>query len=80
MIIFDTTWTQNAAAFRNEPAQLVFESVNEPQFDNTDNARAAELPNEPNTSFHTVVRARREAPTPSARSCCPPRSAPPTSD
>jgi aryl-phospho-beta-D-glucosidase BglC (GH1 family) len=26
------TWTQIAAAFRNEPAQLVFESINEPQF------------------------------------------------
>ncbi|MFE1883203.1 cellulase family glycosylhydrolase [Streptomyces diastatochromogenes] len=54
---FNTTWTQIATAFRNEPAQLVFESVNEPQFDNADNARKAELLNELNTSFHKVVRA-----------------------
>ncbi|WP_405854338.1 glycoside hydrolase family 5 protein [Streptomyces sp. NBC_01515] len=53
VIIFDTTWTRNAAAFRNEPAQLIFESVNEPKFDNADNARAAEFPNELNTSFCT---------------------------
>ncbi|CCK24845.1 Endoglucanase B [Streptomyces davaonensis JCM 4913] len=53
---FNTTWTQIAAAFRNEPAQLVFESINEPQFDNADNARKAELLNELNTYFHKVVR------------------------
>ncbi|MFF4253792.1 cellulase family glycosylhydrolase [Streptomyces sp. NPDC001663] len=54
---FDTTWDQIATAFRNEPAQLVFESVNEPQFDNADNTRKAQLLNELNTSFHKVVRA-----------------------
>ncbi|TQE23928.1 cellulase [Streptomyces ipomoeae] len=54
---FDATWTQIATAFRNEPAQLVFESVNEPQFDNADNARKAGLLNELNTSFHKIVRA-----------------------
>ncbi|WP_284059877.1 glycoside hydrolase family 5 protein [Streptomyces sp. AS02] len=54
---FNTTWTQPAAAFRNESAKLVFESINEPQLDNADNARKAELLNEPNTSFHKVVRA-----------------------
>ncbi|WP_369167383.1 cellulase family glycosylhydrolase [Streptomyces sp. R28] len=54
---FNATWTQIATAFRNEPAQLVFESINEPQFDNADNARKADLLNELNTSFHKVVRA-----------------------
>ncbi|MFD8126036.1 cellulase family glycosylhydrolase [Streptomyces mirabilis] len=54
---FDTTWTQIATEFRNEPAQLVFESVNEPQFDNADNTRKAQLLNELNASFHKVVRA-----------------------
>ncbi|WP_406335957.1 cellulase family glycosylhydrolase [Streptomyces sp. NBC_00203] len=54
---FDATWTQIATSFRNEPAQLVFESVNEPQFDNADNTRKAQLLNELNASFHKVVRA-----------------------
>ncbi|MEU1036394.1 cellulase family glycosylhydrolase [Streptomyces mirabilis] len=54
---FDATWRQISAAFRNEPAQLVFESVNEPQFDNADNTRKAQLLNELNASFHKVVRA-----------------------
>jgi hypothetical protein len=54
---FDATWSQISAAFRNEPAQLVFESVNEPQFDNADNTRKAQLLNELNASFHKVVRA-----------------------
>ncbi|MFE5812914.1 cellulase family glycosylhydrolase [Streptomyces sp. NPDC056479] len=54
---FSTTWKQLATAFRNESAKLVFESINEPKFDNADNARQAELLNELNTSFHKVVRA-----------------------
>ncbi|MFJ3307221.1 cellulase family glycosylhydrolase [Streptomyces sp. NPDC086549] len=54
---FNATWTQIATTFRNEPAQVLFESVNEPQFDNADNARKAGLLNELNTSFHKIVRA-----------------------
>ncbi|MER5794043.1 cellulase family glycosylhydrolase [Streptomyces sp. NPDC001980] len=54
---FNTTWTQIATAFRNEPSQLLFESVNEPKFDNADTSRSAQLLNELNTSFHKVVRA-----------------------
>ncbi|WP_405577719.1 cellulase family glycosylhydrolase [Streptomyces sp. NBC_01092] len=54
---FNTTWKQLATAFRNESAKLVFESINEPKFDNADNARQAELLNELNRSFHKVVRA-----------------------
>ncbi|MFF4346053.1 cellulase family glycosylhydrolase [Streptomyces sp. NPDC001530] len=54
---FNTTWKQLATAFRNESAKLVFESINEPKFDNADNARQTELLNELNTSFHKVVRA-----------------------
>jgi hypothetical protein len=53
---FKATWTQIAAAFRNEPGKLVFESINEPQFDNADDARKAALLQELNKSFHSVVR------------------------
>ncbi|WP_328507718.1 cellulase family glycosylhydrolase [Streptomyces sp. NBC_00391] len=53
---FNATWTQIATAFRNESAKLVFESVNEPQFEHADDARKAELLNELNTSFHSIVR------------------------
>ncbi|MEU4236258.1 cellulase family glycosylhydrolase [Actinoplanes sp. NPDC026619] len=51
---YNATWTQIATAFRDEPAQLVFESVNEPQF--TDETQAPADLNELNTSFHTIVR------------------------
>ncbi|MCX5254315.1 cellulase family glycosylhydrolase [Streptomyces canus] len=54
---FHATWSQIATAFRDEPAQLVFESVNEPQFGNADNTRKAGLLNELNTTFHKIVRA-----------------------
>ncbi|MFG2652481.1 cellulase family glycosylhydrolase [Streptomyces sp. NPDC048436] len=53
---FNSTWTQISKAFKNEPAKLVFESINEPQFDNADADRKADLLNELNTSFHKVVR------------------------
>jgi endoglucanase len=51
---YDAIWTQIAAAFRDEPSKLVFESVNEPQF--TDEAQAPALLDELNTSFHRIVR------------------------
>jgi endoglucanase len=53
---FNATWTQIATAFRDKSAKLVFESVNEPQFESADNARKAELLNELNRSFHSIVR------------------------
>ncbi|MGN5382260.1 cellulase family glycosylhydrolase [Streptomyces lasalocidi] len=53
---YRATWSQIAKAFRNEPAALLFESVNEPQFDEASAARRAELLHELNTSFHDIVR------------------------
>lgn len=45
---YRATWSQIARAFRNEPATLLFESVNEPQFDEASAAREAELLHELN--------------------------------
>jgi endoglucanase len=53
---YDAIWTQVAAEFRDEPAKLLFESVNEPTFNNATDAQKAQLLNELNTSFHTIVR------------------------
>jgi endoglucanase len=54
---YNATWTQIAAAFRAEPAKLVFESVNEPQFTGSSgDAQNATLLDELNTSFRTIVR------------------------
>jgi endoglucanase len=53
---FNATWTQIAGALRDEPAKVALESVNEPQFDNATDAQKAQLLNELNTSFHTIVR------------------------
>ncbi|GHE12981.1 cellulase family glycosylhydrolase [Streptomyces alanosinicus] len=54
---FDSTWQQIAAAFRDEPRKLLFESVNEPQFtDDATEAQKTQAMDELNTSFHTVVR------------------------
>ncbi|MFF3376639.1 cellulase family glycosylhydrolase [Streptomyces sp. NPDC002680] len=54
---FNATWTQIADAFRDEPRLLLFESVNEPQFNNATDAQDQQLLNELNTSFHHIVRA-----------------------
>ncbi|MFI8836406.1 cellulase family glycosylhydrolase [Streptomyces afghaniensis] len=54
---YDALWTQISAAFRDEPRTLLFESVNEPSFDNATAAQKTQLLNELNTSFHKVVRA-----------------------
>ncbi|MDP9792649.1 endoglucanase [Catenuloplanes nepalensis] len=55
---YEALWTQLAAAFRDAPARLTFESVNEPQFTGSSgDAQNAELLNELNTSFHRIVRA-----------------------
>ncbi|MEU4249974.1 cellulase family glycosylhydrolase [Amycolatopsis sp. NPDC026612] len=53
---FTATWSQIAAAFRDEPAKLLFESVNEPAFTNATDAQKLRLLNELNTTFHTIVR------------------------
>lgn len=54
---FDATWTQIATAFKDEPRHLLFESVNEPQFNNATDARKTQLLDELNTSFVHIVRA-----------------------
>ena len=47
---YNATWTQLAAAFRDSPAKLVLESVNEPQFTGSSgDAQNAVLLNELNT-------------------------------
>lgn len=54
---YNATWTQIATAFRDSSSKLVFESVNEPQFSNSSgDAQNAQLLNELNTSFHSIVR------------------------
>ncbi|QFZ17897.1 cellulase family glycosylhydrolase [Saccharothrix syringae] len=54
---FNATWAQIATAFRDSPAKLVFESVNEPQFSNSSgDAQNAQLLDELNRSFHSIVR------------------------
>jgi aryl-phospho-beta-D-glucosidase BglC (GH1 family) len=54
---FNALWTQISAAFRGEPRTLLFESVNEPGFDNATAAQKTEFMDELNTSFHKIVRA-----------------------
>ncbi|GII76382.1 hypothetical protein Sru01_13640 [Sphaerisporangium rufum] len=54
---YNALWTQLAAAFRNAPAKLVLESVNEPQFTGSSgDAQNAQLLDELNTSFQRIVR------------------------
>ncbi|MET7842873.1 cellulase family glycosylhydrolase [Streptomyces sp. NPDC005356] len=54
---YDATWQQIATAFKDEPRTLLFESINEPAFDNADDVHKMELVDELNTSFHRIVRA-----------------------
>ncbi|MGW9036812.1 cellulase family glycosylhydrolase [Streptomyces sp. NPDC055721] len=53
---FDSTWKQIAVAFRDEPRTLVFEGINEPQFDNTTEEQKTRYLNELQVSFHSIVR------------------------
>ncbi|MCX5336269.1 cellulase family glycosylhydrolase [Streptomyces sp. NBC_00140] len=53
---FDSTWKQIAAAFRDEPRSLLFEGINEPQFDNATLAQKTEFLSELQLSFHSIVR------------------------
>lgn len=54
---YTAIWTQLAERFRDAPPELLFESVNEPQFEGSSgDAQNAELLHELNTTFHTIVR------------------------
>lgn len=53
---FNSLWTQIAERFRDAPRSLLFESVNEPQFDNATDAQKTQFLDELNTSFHKIVR------------------------
>jgi aryl-phospho-beta-D-glucosidase BglC (GH1 family) len=54
---YNAIWTQLADAFRDSSSRLLFESVNEPQFNGSSgDAENAELLDELNTSFHHIVR------------------------
>lgn len=53
---YKAIWTQVAAAFKDSPRTLLFESVNEPQFNNTTDAQGSQYLGELNTAFHTLVR------------------------
>ncbi|MFF5985150.1 cellulase family glycosylhydrolase [Streptomyces olindensis] len=53
---FKATWTQISAKFKDSPQSLLFESNNEPQFDNTTDAQGIQYNSELNTAFRTVVR------------------------
>jgi endoglucanase len=53
---FDAIWRQVASTLRNESSRLLFESVNEPQFNNATDAQKTQFLSELNTSFHTIVR------------------------
>ncbi|WP_232836963.1 cellulase family glycosylhydrolase [Lentzea terrae] len=54
---YNAIWTQLATTFRDSPAKLVFESVNEPQFTGSSgDAQNAQLLHELNASFRDIVR------------------------
>jgi aryl-phospho-beta-D-glucosidase BglC (GH1 family) len=53
---YDASWKQIAAQFKDAPAKLLFESVNEPVFTNATDTQKVQFLNELNTSFHTIVR------------------------
>ncbi len=53
---YEAIWTELATRFRDAPPELLFESVNEPQFNNVDDATAYALLDDLNVSFHEIVR------------------------
>lgn len=54
---YEATWTQIAAAFRDEPSRLVLESINEPTFSGTSgDDQNYRLLAELNRVFHRIVR------------------------
>jgi endoglucanase len=54
---YDAIWTQIADRFKDHPHELLFESINEPQFRNVDFDTQAAALHELNVSFHEIVRA-----------------------
>jgi aryl-phospho-beta-D-glucosidase BglC (GH1 family) len=54
---YEAIWTELATRFRDAPPELLFESVNEPQFKNVDDATAYALLDDLNVQFHEIVRA-----------------------
>ena len=53
---YEALWTAIAERFRDHPDTVLFESVNEPQFNDVDDATAYGLLDELNRSFHRIVR------------------------
>ncbi len=53
---YNTIWTALADRFRDASPKLLFESINEPQFNNVDDTTAYALLDELNVSFHQIVR------------------------
>ncbi|SOD64351.1 Aryl-phospho-beta-D-glucosidase BglC, GH1 family [Streptomyces zhaozhouensis] len=54
---YTATWTQIAEAFADAPAEVLFESINEPFFEGSSgDAHNAELLHELNATFHEIVR------------------------
>ncbi|GHE09009.1 cellulase family glycosylhydrolase [Streptomyces alanosinicus] len=53
---FNSSWTQIASTFKDEPRTLLFESVNEPQFDNATAQQKTQALDELNVSFQRIVR------------------------
>ncbi|MCH7230838.1 cellulase family glycosylhydrolase [Glycomyces sp. L485] len=53
---YETIWTAMADRFRDSSSKLLFESINEPQFNNVDDATAYDLLDELNIVFHQIVR------------------------
>ncbi|MGW0193326.1 cellulase family glycosylhydrolase [Nonomuraea sp. NPDC003201] len=53
---FNATWTQIAAAFRDAPRKVLFESVNEPQLSSGTDEQKGQMLAELNRSFHGIVR------------------------
>ncbi|MEU5153765.1 cellulase family glycosylhydrolase [Glycomyces sp. NPDC021274] len=53
---YEAIWTELATRFRDAPPEVLFESVNEPQFNNVDDATAEALLDDLNVQFHEIVR------------------------
>ncbi|MEU5871083.1 cellulase family glycosylhydrolase [Glycomyces sp. NPDC047369] len=53
---YEALWTQIADRFKDYPAELSFESVNEPQFTGAEGAAGDALTEELNLVFHEIVR------------------------
>lgn len=56
MARFNSLWTQISSTFKDKPRTLLFQSINEPEFENATDEQKATFLNELNTSFHKIVR------------------------